>query len=130
MPHQCVRCNTFYPDDAKEIINGCSSCTGKLFFYVKQAKTEQSRQMVDALPLDVKEEIESQVGDVLGQDVDELEESVVVAIESIKLLSDGKYELDLEALFDKEKPVIYKISEGKYSVDLDATMSKLTKKRK
>ena len=36
MPHQCVRCGTFYDDASKEILEGCS-CGAKLFFYVKKA---------------------------------------------------------------------------------------------
>lgn len=32
MPHQCVRCNTFYEDGSEEILKGCK-CGGKLFLY-------------------------------------------------------------------------------------------------
>ncbi|MEK6849039.1 MAG: Zn-ribbon containing protein [Nanoarchaeota archaeon] len=35
MPHQCVRCSTFYVDGAKELLGGCP-CGGKLFFFIKQ----------------------------------------------------------------------------------------------
>ena len=41
MPHQCVRCNTFYEDGSKAILAGCS-CGGKLFFYVKKEKLEKA----------------------------------------------------------------------------------------
>ena len=30
MPHQCVRCNTFYDDGSNVILKGCS-CGGRLF---------------------------------------------------------------------------------------------------
>jgi uncharacterized protein len=123
MPHQCVRCNTFYADDAKEILEGCTSCTGKLFFYVKQAKVEQARKTVEALTEEQKVELEEDVSDILGHDVDE-DVPVVLDLESIRMTKPGKYELDLRQLFDKGKPVIYKMGEGKYEVDLIDTFNK------
>ena len=40
MPHQCVRCGTFYDDASKEILEGCN-CGAKLFFYVRKSKFEK-----------------------------------------------------------------------------------------
>ena len=128
MPHQCIRCNTFYADDAKEIINGCSHCEGKLFFYVKQAKVEQARQTVENLSEEQKLEIEENVSDVIGHDVDE-ETAVVVDLESIRIVKPGKYELDLKQLFDNDKPIIYKMGEGKYVVDIVETLNRFNKKK-
>jgi len=46
MPHQCVRCNTFYDDGAKEILHGCS-CGARLFFYVRKEKLEKAKDLGD-----------------------------------------------------------------------------------
>jgi uncharacterized protein len=127
MPHQCVRCNAFYADDAREIINGCSSCTGKLFFYVKQSKVKEAKETVEQLTEEQKMELEERVSDVLGHDIDE-DTPVVLDLESIRVTKAGTYELDLVQLFSADKPIIYKMGEGKYVVDLDATFLKLHKK--
>ena len=51
MPHQCVRCNTFYEDGARELLKGCS-CDGKLFFYIKKEKLdEMSEEVMRPKPL-------------------------------------------------------------------------------
>jgi predicted nucleic acid-binding Zn-ribbon protein len=126
MPHQCVRCNTFYADEAKEIITGCSKCTGKLFFYVKQAKVEQAREMVANLSDDQKAELEEDVADIVGHDAD-VDNAVVLDLESIHVTSPGKYELDLVQLFMEGKPVIYKFGEGKYVIDIASTFHKMQK---
>ena len=43
-------------------------------------------------------------------------------MESIRVLGPGKYELDVVNLFNKKRPLIYKLEEGKYIVDLASTL--------
>ena len=92
MPHQCVRCNTFYEDGAKEILSGCT-CGGRLFFYIKKGRIEEARQMVTNLNEDQKQEMEKDVFDLVGAQPDN--EPVVLEFESISVLKPGKYQLDL-----------------------------------
>ncbi|MBW2992098.1 Zn-ribbon domain-containing protein [Candidatus Woesearchaeota archaeon] len=121
MPHQCVRCNTFYDDGANEIIKGCS-CGGRLFFYIKKEKLEQAKKELPKLSTEEKKEIEKDVFDLVGSDVDE-EKPVVLDFESIRVLKPGKYELDLVHLFKRE-PLIFKLEEGKYMIDLPSIFKK------
>ena len=46
MPHQCVRCNTMFPDGAKEILQGCS-CGARLFFYIKKKQVEAHKRSLN-----------------------------------------------------------------------------------
>ena len=46
-------------------------------------------------------------------------------IESISVSKPGKYELDLVHLFDKKKPLVYKLADGKYVIDLASSFQKL-----
>jgi predicted nucleic acid-binding Zn-ribbon protein len=116
MPHQCVRCGTFYEDGAEEILKGCS-CGAKLFFYVKQEKLDKARQMTAKLSDDEKHQIEKDVLDIVGIQPDE-DSSVVLDIESVNVYQPGKFEIDLVKLFDKDKPLVYKLEEGKYVIDV------------
>jgi predicted nucleic acid-binding Zn-ribbon protein len=126
MPHQCVRCNTFYDDGATEIIKGCK-CGGKLFFYVKKQKLEEAKKIADDIKLTPKEkvQIEKDVFDMVGSDIDR-DEPVVLDLEAIRILKPGKYELDLVHLF-KGEPLIFKLEEGKYMIDLVESFKKLGK---
>ena len=126
MPHQCVRCNTFYDDGAKEILKGCS-CGAKLFFYIKKKKLEEVQKQEYALSNKEKEQIEKDVYDLLGTQID-LTKPVVLDLESIKILKPGKYELDLVHLF-KEDPLIYRLEEGKYMIDLIQTFKGIKQKK-
>ncbi len=127
MPHQCVRCNTFYDDGAKEILYGCK-CGGKLFLFMKQEHLERAKEITTNLSQSEKEEIEKDVKDLVGKDVSE-EEPVVLDIEAIRIVKPGKYELDLVHLFKKE-PLIYKLGEGKYMIDLIRSFKSTKKTRK
>ena len=62
MPHQCVKCSTFYEDGATEILNGCT-CGGKLFFYIKKERLEEAKKLSKQLKLssDEKEQMEKDV---------------------------------------------------------------------
>ncbi|MBS3097646.1 hypothetical protein J4209_02515 [Candidatus Woesearchaeota archaeon] len=117
MPHQCVRCNTFYDDGATEILKGCS-CGGKLFYFIRQEKLEQAKKVAEDIQLTKQQklQIEEDVFDLVGSDVDK-DQPVVLDLEAIRVLKPGKYELDLVHLF-KGEPLIFKLEEGKYMIDL------------
>ncbi len=125
MPHQCVRCNTFYDDGATEIIKGCK-CGGKLFFYIKKEKLEQAQKIAEEVKLTTqeKEQIEQDVFELVGSEIDR-DEPVVLDLEAIRILKPGKYELDLVHLF-KGEPLIFKLEEGKYMIDLVESFKKFT----
>ncbi len=129
MPHQCVRCNTFYDDGATEIIKGCK-CGGKLFFYIKKEKLEQAQRIAKEVKLTPKEkeQIEKDVFELVGSEIDR-SEPVVLDLEAIRVLKPGKYELDLVHLF-KGEPLIFKLEEGRYMIDLVESFKKFTDKSK
>lgn len=126
MPHQCVRCNTFYQDGAEEILKGCG-CGGRLFFFIKQEKLNEIKEKTANLSQEEKVEIEKDVFDLVGSDVDK-NEPVVLDIEAIRVLKPGKYELDLVHLF-KDEPLIFKLEDGKYMIDLISTFKSITGKK-
>ena len=129
MPHQCVRCNKLYDDASVEILKGCS-CGGKLFFFIKKEKLEQIQKITEDIKLssEEKEQIEKDVFDLVGSDVDK-DQPVILDLEAIRVLKPGKYELDLVHLF-KGEPLIFKLEEGKYMIDLVQSFKQVGKKTK
>ncbi|MFH1641530.1 MAG: Zn-ribbon containing protein [Nanoarchaeota archaeon] len=129
MPHQCVRCGIFYDDGASEILKGCK-CGGKLFFYIKKEKYEQSKEVQETAQLSEKDkkQIEKDVFEIVGSDI-ENDAPVVLDLEAIHVLKPGKYELDLVHLF-KGEPLVFKLEDGKYMIDLVESFKKFTDKAK
>ncbi|HJN56747.1 MAG: Zn-ribbon containing protein [Candidatus Woesearchaeota archaeon] len=127
MPHQCVRCNTFYEDGAKELLNGCT-CGGKLFFFIKKEKLDDLKHVADTSNLTQKdkEQIEQDVFSLVGSEIDK-GQPVILDLEAIRIMGPGKYELDLVHLFKKE-PLIFKLEDGKYMIDLVQSFDKLKRK--
>lgn len=127
MPHQCVRCNTFYDDGASEILKGCS-CGGKLFFYIKKSKLEQAKKITEEVKLSTKDkkQIEEDVFELVGQDITK-EEPVVLDLEAIRVKKPGQYELDLVHLF-KGEPLVVRLEDGKYMIDVPGTFEAVKKK--
>ena len=129
MPHQCVRCNSFYKDGANEILTGCT-CGGKLFFFIRLDKMEELLKLQEyAKNLSPKEKaaMEEDVYDIAGSEIDR-NEPVVLDLESIRVTEPGKYELDLVQLF-RQNAVIFKLDEGKYLIDLIETFNNLGQKK-
>lgn len=131
MPHQCVKCGELYDDGSSAILKGCTGqdgkCKGKLFFYVRKERLEELKkesEEVVALSKTDKKQIEKDVYDLLGTEIDKTK-PVVLDLESIRILKPGKYELDLVNLFEKRQPLIYRLEDGKYMVDVAETFKKL-----
>lgn len=129
MPHQCVKCGSFYDDNSEEILKGCV-CGGKVFFYVKKSKEEFMKEQESIkLSKKDKEQIEKDVYDIMGNEIDK-EKPIILDLESIKIKKPGKYEIDLVNLFEKKQPLIYQLEDGKYMVDLVETFKKIKEKIK
>ena len=118
MPHQCVRCNTFYEDGNDVVLKGCT-CGGKLFFFIKKSHIDEAKKLIVNLSEDEKTQMEHDVFDLVGAKKEE-EMPVVLEFESIRVLQPGKYHLDLVHLF-KNEPIIIKVGDGKYMLDLNET---------
>ncbi|MDP3989753.1 MAG: Zn-ribbon containing protein [archaeon] len=122
MPHQCVRCNTLFPDGAQEILKGCS-CGARLFFFIKKKDIDEGKKLVSNLSIEEKQNIEKDVSEILEIKNEDLDRPVVLDIEAIRIMKPGKYELDLVHLFKKD-PLIIKLEEGKYIIDLGQAFKK------
>lgn len=121
MPHQCVRCNSFYEDGSEEILKGCA-CGSRLFFFVKREAIEKAKTITSSLTEPQKEQIEEDVLEIL--DAKDSDEPVVLDLESVRCTEPGKFELDIVQLFNKEYPVVFKMEEGKYAIDVPETFAR------
>ena len=121
MPHQCVKCSKKIPVGSKEIIEGCSECGSKFFFYIREEQLEKIKQApAIEIPEPEKVAIEKDVREMAG--ITDEDTPVILDLESIRFVGDGKYEIDVVNLFNKKRPLIYKFDEGKYMIDLASTL--------
>ena len=122
MPHQCVHCGKIYPIASKELIEGCSSCGGHFFFYIREEQLEKLKEQPIEIPAEEKKQIEKDVREMAG--IEEEDVPVILDLESIRTIAPGKFEIDIVNLFNKKRPLIYKLEEGKYIIDLATTLEK------
>lgn len=126
MPHQCVHCGKMYPAGSKEILAGCSKCGGHFFFFIKEEQFAKSQQQAPIiLPQEEKNSIEKEIREIAG--ITEVDTPVILDIESVRVTGAGKFEIDLVNVFNKKRPLIYKIEEGKYIIDLASTLKQNVK---
>ena len=113
MPHKCTNCEHIFEDGAAEILDGCPHCGWKKFLYVPA---------------------ESRIEDATDTEI-ELDEREVVKkksdlqVESIRILDKGSYELNLEALLDREEIVMSMKEDGRYIVHLPSVFDKSKKQQ-
>ena len=125
MPHQCVRCGSMYPDGAKEILSGCN-CGSRFFFFISKEKLEKSQDI--EFTKEERKKIEDDVKELVEVSDIKDDETVFLDVESIKVLKQGDYQIDLIDLF-KGKPLVYKLEDGKYMIDLASTFKSSKKKK-
>lgn len=129
MPHQCVKCSRIIPAGSEELLNGCGSCGGKFFFYIRQEQFDKIKKTsVIEIPEEEKASIELDIREMVG--IVNEEEPVILDLESVRAVGDGKFEIDVVNLFNKKRPLIYKIEEGKYLIDLATTLKNSVKEIK
>jgi len=120
MPHQCVHCSKILDMGSKEILEGCDSCGGKFFFYIKDEQAERIRLSRDELIPEFnsvdKTKIEADVRSILK--IEDEERPVILDLESVRVLGPGKFELDIVSLMNR-RPIVFKVSEGKYLIDIE-----------
>lgn len=118
MPHQCVHCSEIYPIGSKELIEGCSKCKGHFFFYIRDDQLNKIKEQPIEIPQEEKKNIEKDIRDMAG--ITDENAPVILDIESVRVLKEGKFEIDVVNLFKKGRPLIYKLEEGKYIIDLSS----------
>jgi predicted nucleic acid-binding Zn-ribbon protein len=120
MPHQCVHCGKLYPAGSKELLDGCSECGSHFFFYVREELLQKILDKPIEIPVEERKQVEKEIREMAGI-IDE-EVPVILDIESVRVTGSGKFEIDIVNLFNKKRPLIYKVEEGKYIIDLASTM--------
>ena len=125
MGHQCVHCGKMYPAASKALLEGCKECGGHFFFYIRDEKLKELKEMPVEIPKEDKKQVEKDIRDMAG--ITDTEAPVILDIESVRVTGSGKFEIDLVNLFKKERPLIYKLEEGKYIIDLAPTLNQSLK---
>ena len=120
MPHQCVRCSKIIPTGSKELLDGCANCKSHFFFYVREEQLARIRDNPIVIPEEEKDQIEKDVREMAG--ITEEDSPVILDLESVRVTGSGKFEIDIVNLFNKKRPLIYKLEEGKYIIYLASTL--------
>ncbi len=145
MPHKCTRCEGIFKDGAAIILNGCPKCGWNKFLYVRDitqepqaGKTAQTETIPPAASKFIKE-----VDEILGskappdktpytgntgnkgtEAVEKKQEEIGERVESVRILSPGSYELNLESLLERDEIVMALKEDGTYLVHLPSVFQK------
>ena len=120
MPHQCVHCSKIIEVGSKEILEGCNSCSGKFFFYIRDEQAAKIKASKDELIPEFntidKKQVEEDVRTILK--IEDEAKPVILDLESVRVLNPGKFEIDIVSLMNR-KPIVFKLQEGKYLIDIE-----------
>ena len=121
MPHQCLSCERIYDNTSDVIIKGCPDCGKKLFLFIK--KVPEEKKEIE-LSNNEKEIILQELDGII--DIEEIDVPIVLKLENVRIIAPGKYEIDINQLMKKEKPLIYKVQDGTYVIDLNFLRGNIT----
>lgn len=129
MPNKCIHCSSVYEDGARETLQGCSKCGSKFFFYLSKEKLDKmqttevpnvQQNPIDSLTEEEKQNIEQDVREIVG--IKDIDAPIILDFESVTVTAPGKYVLDVPNLFNKNRPLVYKLEDGKYVIDLSSAV--------
>lgn len=138
MPHKCTRCESIFKDGAAIILNGCPNCGWNKFLYVRDEKTasgEEIKKEKGVIPPEASKFIK-EVDELIGnktvpvqleiKDVKEKPRSEEIGdrVESVRILSPGQYELNLESILKRDEIVMALKEDGTYVVHLPSVFQK------
>jgi len=127
MPHKCTKCGREYKDGSTEILKGCASCSGKKFLYVKDTEINNDvleEKSIEEIARETHEEILHVVEPRTKQEVEMFDR-----VETIRIVSPGTYELNLEKMAQGDERIVSVGKEGSYIIDL-MSMTKDTSHKK
>ncbi|MFP4045626.1 MAG: Zn-ribbon domain-containing protein [Candidatus Aenigmatarchaeota archaeon] len=121
MPHECLNCGKVIDDDSDELMDGCNNCGYKLFMYKSDKKKRMDKDEREAVVQDVEEFIDNiEKKEEFKQ---RIKQATEFDLESISIVEDGVYEINLKKLFE-EVPLIIEIRDGKYFIHLPSLFTK------
>jgi predicted nucleic acid-binding Zn-ribbon protein len=138
MPHKCTRCENVFKDGAAIILNGCPKCGWNKFLYVRDEQTISVSEIKiekDSIPPEASKFIK-EVDELIGNKTDpvkpELEkvevktksEEIGDRVESVRILSPGHYELNLDSILKRDEIVMALKEDGTYVVHLPSMFQK------
>ena len=125
MSHQCVHCGKIINSGSKEILEGCGSCGGRFFLYISEEQLKKKKESLLNLSEKETKKVEKEIREISG--IKNEEQPIILDLESVRSIGEGKFEIDLVNLMDEKRPLIYKIEEGKYMVDISPKKTKRDK---
>ena len=128
MPHKCTKCGREYKDGSTEILKGCASCGGKKFLYVKEGETNKDVLEEKSIE-EIAEESHEEVLEVVDSDKTPKQVEMYDRVETIRIVSPGSYELNLERMAASDERIVSVGKEGSYIIDL-MSMAKDEPKKK
>jgi len=133
MPHKCTRCENIFRDGAAIILNGCPKCGWNKFLYVRDEHTgDQPVAPEGPIPPAASKfikEVDELLGNkpvpVLKENKEEKKkEEIGERVESVRILSPGSYELNLDSIMKREEIVMALKEDGTYIVHLPSVFQK------
>jgi uncharacterized protein len=128
MPHKCTKCGREYKDGSTEILKGCESCGNKKFLYVKDS--EINKDVLEEKTInEIAEESQQEILEVVEPKKRKKEVEMYDRVETIRIVSPGSYELNLEKMAETDERIVSVGKEGSYIIDL-MSMAKEEPKKK
>jgi len=128
MPHKCTKCGREYKAGSTEILKGCASCGGKKFLFVKE--TEINKDVLEEKSIgEIADESHEDILEIIEPRKKEQVE-MYDRVETIRIVSPGTYELNLEKMAQSDQRIVSVGTEGNYIIDLMSMAKNQPKKKK
>jgi hypothetical protein len=131
MPHMCTKCGKVYEEASEVLLHGCPECGWNKFLYLRSKEEAEKVTVAEYVKKKEKEwrtkvEEEMKKGEEIPPEgkVVELKGLSPDDVESIRIVEPGRYELNLNALFEREEIIMALRGNGTYIIHLPSIFKK------
>jgi len=111
--HKCLKCRVKYKEITEAMLGGCPECGSKYFLYVR-GESSSTEELVDLVEIDDCESVPLE-----GE-----------KIESLRILSPGVYELNLNTILERNEIIMQIKENGTYVIPLPSLFRSKKRKKK
>ncbi|MDI3502149.1 MAG: uncharacterized protein PWR13_171 [Archaeoglobi archaeon] len=132
MPHMCTKCGKIYEDSSEALLHGCE-CGWNKFLYLRSADEGRRKTVLEYVREREKEleKIDERIEEVRETEsippegkVMKLEDSESDDVASIRIIEPGRYELNLNALFERDEIIMALKRDGTYVIHFPSIFKK------
>ncbi len=126
MGHKCIGCGRVFEKNDEAILAGCPDCGSNRFLFIREGERPPEREERHEADIDLIEK--KCAPEDIEEIIDKIEDGTIEhdsRLESVRIIEPGSYEVNIEALLERDELIVALKGDGSYVIHLSSMFSRL-----